>query len=117
MRIFRAPEFLGTAFLLAVLGMLVHVLLEALSMLADALAMYGPSSSTCSRRCCCCSSFAMLSQRRILSLINLFAAQGFVLFRLDAAGRLAHRPEPPVLLGGADAGAQGDRCCPGSCTA
>jgi hydrogenase-4 component E len=24
--------------------------------------------------------FAMLSQRRILSLINLFAAQGFVLF-------------------------------------
>jgi formate hydrogenlyase subunit 4 len=29
MRIFRAPEFLGTAFLLAVLAMLVHVLLEA----------------------------------------------------------------------------------------
>jgi formate hydrogenlyase subunit 4 len=29
MRIFRAPEFLGTAFLLAVLGMLVHLLLEA----------------------------------------------------------------------------------------
>ena len=28
MRIFRAPEFLGTAFLLAVLGMLVHFLLE-----------------------------------------------------------------------------------------
>jgi formate hydrogenlyase subunit 4 len=28
MRIFRAPEFLGTAFLLAVLSMLVHVLLE-----------------------------------------------------------------------------------------
>jgi len=28
MRIFRAPEFLGTAFLLAVLAMLVHVLLE-----------------------------------------------------------------------------------------
>ncbi len=28
MRIFRAPEFLGTAFLLAVLGMLIHVLLE-----------------------------------------------------------------------------------------
>ena len=27
-RIFRAPEFLGTAFLLAVLAMLVHVLLE-----------------------------------------------------------------------------------------
>jgi formate hydrogenlyase subunit 4 len=29
MRIFRAPEFLGTAFLLAVLAMLIHVLLEA----------------------------------------------------------------------------------------
>ena len=29
MRIFRAPEFLGTAFLLAVLGMLIHFLLEA----------------------------------------------------------------------------------------
>ena len=29
MRIFRAPEFLGTAFLLAVLAMLVHLLLEA----------------------------------------------------------------------------------------
>jgi formate hydrogenlyase subunit 4 len=28
MRIFRAPEFLGTAFMLAVLAMLVHVLLE-----------------------------------------------------------------------------------------
>ena len=28
MRIFRAPEFLGTAFLLAVLAMLIHVLLE-----------------------------------------------------------------------------------------
>ena len=29
MRIFRAPEFLGTAFLLAVLAMLVHLLLES----------------------------------------------------------------------------------------
>ena len=28
-RLFRAPEFLGTAFLLAVLGMLTHFLLEA----------------------------------------------------------------------------------------
>jgi len=28
MRIFRAPEFLATAFLLAVLAMLLHVLLE-----------------------------------------------------------------------------------------
>jgi hypothetical protein len=29
MRIFRAPEFLGTAFMLAVLAMLIHALLEA----------------------------------------------------------------------------------------
>ena len=29
MRIFRAPEFLGTAFLLAVLGLLIHFLLGA----------------------------------------------------------------------------------------
>jgi hypothetical protein len=29
MRIFRAPEFLGTAFMLAVLAMLVHVSLES----------------------------------------------------------------------------------------
>jgi formate hydrogenlyase subunit 4 len=29
MRIFRVPEFLGTAFLLAVIGMLVYILLEA----------------------------------------------------------------------------------------
>ena len=29
MRIFRAPEFLGTAFMLAVLAMLIHFLLEA----------------------------------------------------------------------------------------
>jgi formate hydrogenlyase subunit 4 len=28
MRIFRAPEFLGTAFMLAVLGLLVRLLLE-----------------------------------------------------------------------------------------
>ena len=29
MRIFRAPEYLGTAFLLAVLAMLIHFLLES----------------------------------------------------------------------------------------
>jgi len=28
LRLFRAPEFLGTAFLLAVLGMLIHFMLE-----------------------------------------------------------------------------------------
>jgi formate hydrogenlyase subunit 4 len=29
MRIFRVPEFLATAFLLAVMGLLVHILLES----------------------------------------------------------------------------------------
>jgi hypothetical protein len=29
MRIFRVPEFLGMAFMIAVLGMLIHFLLEA----------------------------------------------------------------------------------------
>jgi formate hydrogenlyase subunit 4 len=29
LRVFRAPEFLATAFMLAVLGLLVHVLLKA----------------------------------------------------------------------------------------
>ena len=76
MRIFRAPEFLGTAFLLAVLA---HA---------------GPRPARGLRRCCSTTArqlinllaamllliaFAMLSQRRILSLINLFASQGVVL--------------------------------------
>src|SRR5512135_1969326 len=50
MRIFRAPEFLGTAFLLAVLGLLVHLLLEA-GTRAPCHCM--ARSSTCWRRCCC----------------------------------------------------------------
>ena len=35
--------------------------------------------------------FAMLAQRRVLSLIDLFAAQGLALARLDGDRRLRHR--------------------------
>ena len=113
MRIFRAPEFLGTAFLLAVLGMLVHLLLASVSepaarsrqlinLLAALLLLLA---------------FAMLSQRRILSLIHLFALQGVALVALDRGRRLRRRSQPHLYcLGGAHARAQGGRCCRGSCT-
>ena len=35
--------------------------------------------------------FAMLAQRRVLSLINLFAAQGFALAMLDGDRRATRR--------------------------
>ena len=73
MRIFRAPEFLGTAFLLAVLAMLVTHLLDKpnpwrrlrstaqlINLLAAILLLLA---------------FAMLAQRRVLSLIDLFACR------------------------------------------
>ena len=60
--------------------------------------------------------FAMLSQRRILSLINLFAWQGFVLAVSTTVVAYCYRPASPVLFRGADAGAEGVRCCPGCCT-
>ena len=67
-------------------------------------------------RCCCCSSFAMLAQRRIVTLVNLLAVQGALL--CVATLLLAWRtgPEPSVSLGGADAGAQGRSSCRGCCT-
>ena len=37
--------------------------------------------------------FAMLAQRRVLSLIDLFAAQGLALALLDGDRRLRHRPD------------------------
>ena len=40
--------------------------------------------------------FAMLAQRRVLSLIDLFAAQGLVLARLDGDRRLRDRPAAPL---------------------
>src|SRR5262249_37083407 len=52
LRIFRAPEFLGTAFLLAVLAMLVNLLLGSCPWPPR---HSGLSSSTSSPPCCCCS--------------------------------------------------------------
>ena len=49
----------------------------------------------------------MLSQRRIVSLVNLLALQGTLLCVGHAAARVAHGPAPPVLVRGADARAQG----------
>jgi formate hydrogenlyase subunit 4 len=70
MRIFRVPEFLATAFLLAVIGMLVtscwpHEMTELVGQLINLLAAILLMLA-----------FAMISQRRILSLIHLFTAQG-----------------------------------------
>ena len=77
LRIFRAPEFMAMAFLLAVLGLLVHLLLGAntvhkshldvqlLNVLAAGMLLI---------------SFAMLSARRTQRLIILFAWQGAILF-------------------------------------
>ena len=47
--------------------------------------------------------FAMLAQRRVLSLIDLFAAQGLALAASTGDRRLRHRPAAPVLVGRADA--------------
>ena len=52
-------------------------------------------------------SFAMLAQRRIVTLVNLLAIQGAVLLARHAAARMAHGRAPPVRLRGADAGSQG----------
>jgi hydrogenase-4 component E len=49
-------------------------------MFAPALTKYGPQLINLFAATLLLLSFAMLAQRRILSLINLFAAQGFVLF-------------------------------------
>ena len=51
--------------------------------------------------------FAMLSQRRILSLINLFALQGLTADAVHAGGGLQHRSASFVLLRRADFRAQG----------
>ncbi len=116
MRIFRAPEFLGTAFLLAVLGdarppaagqlerrvddatlaaQLINLLAAVLLLLA----------------------FAMLAQRRILSLIDLFAAAGRGARVLrPRSSRYATAPAAPLPVGRPDLRAQGDRCSRGCCT-
>ena len=61
--------------------------------------------------------FAMLAQRRILSLVNLFAWQGSG----PGAQYLSSWPTPRrsiicMLLRGADFAAEGVCCCPGCCT-
>jgi hypothetical protein len=95
MRIFRAPEFLGTAFLLAVLaharqpdarklGAMAGVPLYAqlINLLAALLLLLA---------------FAMLTQRRVLSLVNLFAAQGLRSRVSTAIVAFAHAPAASVL--------------------
>ena len=51
--------------------------------------------------------FAMLAQRRVLTLIDLFAAQGLALACSTAIVAYAHAPAAPLLVGRPDAGAQG----------
>ncbi len=87
MRIFRVPEFLATAFMLAVIAMLVHILLapeisdkagQVINVFAAALLMLA---------------FAMISQRRILTLIHLFILQGVTLVAATAVvGFVTHQP-------------------------
>ena len=50
-------------------------------------------------------SFAMLAQRRVVTLVNLLAIQGVLLLHRHAASRLAHRRASPVSVGRPDAGA------------
>ena len=49
--------------------------------------------------------FAMLSQRRVVALVNLLAVQGALL--CDALTRVANRAEPSVPVRAVDVGAQG----------
>jgi D-alanyl-lipoteichoic acid acyltransferase DltB (MBOAT superfamily) len=94
-RLFRAPEFLGTAFLLGVLGMLIHFLLERSEMSRDKGAphmslTYHLQIVNLLAALLLLISFAMLSQRRIVGLITLFAWQGAAL-AVDRDGRLVDR--------------------------
>jgi hypothetical protein len=58
----------------------------------------------------------MISQRRIVSLINLFAMQGAALVAASfLLGYVTHQPRP-VCVGCADAGAQGASSFRGCCT-
>jgi hypothetical protein len=65
-RIFRAPEFLGTAFMLAVLGLLVRLLeVQRCDDDADAFAVRSPTVVNLFASVVLLLSFAMLAQRRI----------------------------------------------------
>jgi hypothetical protein len=102
MRIFRVPEFLATAFLLAVIGLLVTCCWGALSHERIRSPVHQPA-----RRVLLMLAFAMISQRRILSLIHLFAMQGAALVLATSVVGYVTAPAAPVCLGRADAGAQG----------
>ena len=86
LRIFRAPEYLAMAFLLAVLGLLVHLLagsgtpMHSSHMIAELLKLLAASLLLIS--------FAMLSRRRTQRLITLFAWQGAMLFLSTLSGGL-----------------------------
>ena len=94
MRIFRVPEFLGTAFLLAVIGLagqrlaggrMMQHLPQLINLFATLILML---------------SFAMISQRRIVSLINLFAMQGAALVVASVLlGYATHQPDLYVSAG------------------
>ena len=60
--------------------------------------------------------FAMLAQRRVLSLINLFAMQGLALADLDRHRRVRHAPDASLLVGRSHAACSRSCCCRGSCT-
>ena len=82
LRIFRAPEFLGTAFMLAVLAMLVHFLLESeMGLHAPAIGSDHHGSPPPRTPLI---SFVMLSQRRIFDLIDFFRSAEGCLDPVDA---------------------------------
>ena len=88
MRLFRVPEFLATAFLLGVLGMLVRFSCWSEGLMPCPFA--SPDRQPLRGRCILLIAFAMLSQRRILTLIHLFARQGVGARRQHRHGRLRH---------------------------
>ena len=107
MRIFRAPEFLGTAFLLAVLGDARQPAARQLGLDAmTGLPLYAQLINLFAAILLLLA-FAMLTQRRVLSLVNLFAAQGLALGVSTAIVAFAHRPAASLRIGGTHAGAQG----------
>ena len=77
--------------------MLVHILL-ALGHVTMSLARR-PSSINLLGAVLLMLAFAMISQRRILSLIHLFTLQGATLVAGDRGGRLRDRPAAPVPVG------------------
>ena len=107
LRIFRAPEFLATAFLLGAIGLLVHFMLGAVMPAHYADLPLAAQIVHVLAALLLLIAFAMLAQRRILALIHLFAWQGLVLTMSDRLRRGRLRPAPSVLFGLPDRAAQG----------